>query len=213
MKDGLSEQDLKIKEVLREKEKIKQNMLLDESFGEMFSLIAKHKGFNYNFDGMNGLEVINELSLKTHDCKNEYECENFLKIIRCIEEWYQCSGVFFILQLIKQEITSIKMNILAYKHTEEYLQDYIIKNFDTIFPDYKFKAKEYYLKSKERIDILAEEKYTHRDVIIELKSFYEKRDTNKQLISYGKNFNNPILIGINHSGKKLDNIIYMEVEH
>lgn len=55
------------------------------------------------------------------------------------------------------------MNILAYKHTEEYLQDY------------KFKAKEYYLKSKERIDILAEEKYTHRDVIIELKSFYEKK--------------------------------------
>ncbi|WP_075810085.1 endonuclease NucS domain-containing protein [Clostridium perfringens] len=179
----------------------------------MFTLISKQKGFNFNFDGMNGLEVVNELSFKANKCKNECECDKFLEIIDCIDKWYKCFGICFILELIKKEVVLLKMEIIERKQSEEYLQKYIIENFEQIFPNYRFKAREYYLGSKERIDILAEEKSTHRDVIIELKSFYKKRDTNKQLLNYAKFFDDPILISVNHKGKELNNIIYMEMEH
>jgi RecB family endonuclease NucS len=74
------------------------------------------------------------------------------------------------------------------------MSDYIVQNFNKIFPDYKFIKREEPVEPIGRIDILANDNITKRPVIIELK--VKKKNPNTQLLAYGENFNNPILIGI-----------------
>ena len=60
-----------------------------------------------------------------------------------------------------------------------------------------------------RIDILARDKNSSRDVLIELK--IENRNPTKQLIAYGSQYSNPILIGI--STKKFSDTGNMGILH
>ena len=95
--------------------------------------------------------------------------------------------------------------------TEKQIQDYIIQNFNTIFPNYIFVGKEVCVNKIGKIDILAKDKETNRDVIIEIKK--GEQNPNKQLLAYAKGYDNPILIGITNMDKKfyLDNIKYISV--
>ena len=97
--------------------------------------------------------------------------------------------------------------------TEKQIQDYIIQNFNTIFPNYIFVGKEVCVNKIGKIDILAKDKETNRDVIIEIKK--GEQNPNKQLLAYAKGYDNPILIGITNMDKKfyLDNIKYISVSN
>lgn len=70
----------------------------------------------------------------------------------------------------------------------------VVENFQKIFPNYDFVKEEYTVPNVGRIDILAKDRATGRDVVIELKT--GSKNPNKQLISYATGFENPILIGI-----------------
>lgn len=94
---------------------------------------------------------------------------------------------------------------------ESEMSDYIVENFNKIFPNYKFIKREEPIEPIGRIDILANDNITKRTVVIELK--VKKKNPNTQLLAYGKNYKNPILIGITEDEldkkKKLSNITYM----
>ena len=77
---------------------------------------------------------------------------------------------------------------------ESDMQNDIIDHFNDYFPNYRFVQKEYPLPSIGRIDILAQDSISGRDVIMELKVGH--KNPTQQLLSYGTQFNNPILIGI-----------------
>ena len=95
---------------------------------------------------------------------------------------------------------------------EALIKDYIINNFNTIFPNYSFIKDEYEIKGIGKVDILAKDNVNNRDVIIEIKK--DTSNPNKQLLAYSKGFNNPILIGITNMNEKhyLDNIIYIKLK-
>lgn len=80
------------------------------------------------------------------------------------------------------------------KLKESDMQKDIINHFNDYFPNYTLIQNEYTLPSIGRIDILAKDNVSDRDVIIELKIGH--RNPTQQLISYGSQFDNPILIGI-----------------
>lgn len=95
-----------------------------------------------------------------------------------------------------------KDNIEKILHTD------VIENFNKIFPEYTFIKEEYEVKNIGKIDILARDSRSNRDVVIEIKK--DKGNPNKQLLAYANGFVNPILIGITNMNKKyyLDNIVY-----
>lgn len=87
----------------------------------------------------------------------------------------------------------------------------IVLNFDKIFPNYDFVQSEYPLPDGDRIDILAKEKITERDVIMEIKT--EGKSAHKQLRSYAYHFNKPILVNITRKKviNKREDIIYINI--
>ena len=109
---------------------------------------------------------------------------------------------------------SIDFEIVFSKHTserklnEEKMKEEVISNFNLIFPYYKFISCEKQVDGVGKIDIYA--LYGERSVIIELKT--GNKNPNTQLIAYGSQFENPILIGITekeiNSKKKIDGIFY-----
>lgn len=70
----------------------------------------------------------------------------------------------------------------------------IVHNFSNIFPNYVFVQTEYTVKRIGRIDIFAKDRSKGYPVIIECKK--NNHNPTKQLLAYGSNFTNPILIGI-----------------
>lgn len=82
---------------------------------------------------------------------------------------------------------------------EKKYHDFIVKNFNDIFPSFVFVKNEVALsgEDRDRLDILAKEKESGRPVIIELK--LGNRSAHKQLRSYAFHFENPILINISES--------------
>ena len=86
----------------------------------------------------------------------------------------------------------------------------ILNNFNQIFPNYILQESEFKIEGIGRIDILAKDKNTNREVIIELKT--KKQNPSKQLLAYSKDFENPILIGITEKEinikSRIDGILY-----
>ncbi len=97
--------------------------------------------------------------------------------------------------------------------SERDYQNYIVKNFNVLFPNFKFVCIEKKIKDVGRIDIYAKDKINNRDVVIELK--LKSFNPTKQLIAYAYKFKNPILIGITeeHLPNITNNLIkYMTYE-
>jgi hypothetical protein len=105
--------------------------------------------------------------------------------------------------------TYIKSN----KWNELKIRDAIVDQFDNLFGDYEFIAKEHFLNGEGRIDILAQDKESQRTIIIEVKK--KDNDPNSQLLRYARHFNNPILIAVIEELPKrmLSNIQYYKLNY
>ena len=112
--------------------------------------------------------------------------------------------------MIKHDYREKENRIKNYKN-ELCVSKTVKENFNILFPEYIFVKDEYVVKNIGRVDILAKDKVSGRDVIIEIKK--GKENPNKQLLAYSKEFTNPILIGITNMDKKyyLENIRYIKV--
>ena len=93
---------------------------------------------------------------------------------------------------------------------EKALQNELLNNFNSAFPDYELIGAEVPVKGIGRIDILAEDKQTKRPIIIELK--IKSKNPNKQLLAYASRYENPIIVGITEDdlpeGVKHEDVIY-----
>ena len=89
----------------------------------------------------------------------------------------------------------------------------IVENFDKIFTNYDLVQSEKDI-SIGRVDILAKDRASNRDVIIELK--VGNKNPTLQLLAYGCKFIDPILIGITekplNKESKVDGILYYTYE-
>ena len=154
--------------------------------------------------------------------------ELFIKVseIKIDSDWYELSNLekildfpLFAIKFGGKAIVYLKDSIATEKllpckskslrtFTEKEMQNYIVNNFNKIFPDMEYIGKEVIISGIGRIDILA--KKNNRYVIMELKC--ENKNPNIQLIAYSSYYENPILIGITENelneNFKLDNITY-----
>lgn len=91
-------------------------------------------------------------------------------------------------------LTNLALNAIDRKAPELEIHKKVVLEFGTLFPLYTFIKSEYVLPDGDKVDILAKEKTTGRDVIIELKAV--NKSAHKQLRSYAVHFKNPILINV-----------------
>jgi len=189
--------------------------LISRGSSEMICMIANSCGlYKELFHNRNFIEIMN--SLMHYHIKDIEEGKNVLKFIKAMNNGYlRAFCVFtqieFIIGAIERNIQMQIMDIVDYEASEICLKTKIIKNFNKYFPTYEFIKDEYQLPDKTRIDILAKDIKTNKYVIIELKS-PSKGNVNKQLLHYSSFFDNPIMIGVNHNGEKLENAIYMNIK-
>ncbi len=96
------------------------------------------------------------------------------------------------------------------KYTEKDIRDYLLNNWDrSILKDFVLVGSEVVIEKIGRIDILAKEKNTGRDVIIELKK--GSKDGYKQLFTYARSFTDPLLVNVSEKVPPVerDDILYL----
>jgi hypothetical protein len=104
------------------------------------------------------------------------------------------NSIINLADMIDMQIGLTALSLHNNEISEKEYHKYILDNFNQIFPDYILQESEFKIEGVGRIDILAKDKNTDREVIIELKT--KKQNPTKQLLAYSKDFENPILIGI-----------------
>ena len=119
--------------------------------------------------------------------------------------------ITFLLDYIHEaEATLMYCKTHSVNHKESKYKAQVINKFDLLFPQYHFIGSEVNVPGIGKIDILAKDKISGRDVIIELK--VKGKSPNSQLISYGSAFENPILVGITeepiNKNRRLNGIHY-----
>lgn len=112
--------------------------------------------------------------------------------------------------MIDMQIGLTALSLPNNEISEKEYHKYILDNFNQIFPNYILQESEFKIEGVGRIDILAKDKSTNREFIIELKT--KKQNPSKQLLAYSKDFENPILIGITEKEinikSRIDGILY-----
>lgn len=120
------------------------------------------------------------------------ELTDLEKAIEIVGSKYKTGAHIYILEHISMYLAFLFHNCA--KNERDYQSD-IVHKFDTIFPELELVSSERKIPgSSYRADILAKEKNSGRDVIIELK--VKRNNPTPQLRKYSKYFKNPLLIGI-----------------
>lgn len=120
------------------------------------------------------------------------ELHSLKNLIKTFTSKFGAEAIAYLTDSIDCEFVLPCKNFEQEKTNEKEIKDFIVNNFNSIFPDYKFVECEKEVYGIGRIDIYAT--YGKQDVIIELK--VKNKNPNIQLIAYGSKFQNPILIGI-----------------
>lgn len=120
------------------------------------------------------------------------------------------NSIINLADMIDMQIGLTALSLPNKEISEKEYHKYILDNFNQIFPNYILQESEFKIEGVGRIDILAKDKSTNREVIIELKT--KKQNPSKQLLAYSKDFENPILIGITEKEinikSRIDGILY-----
>lgn len=198
---------------------------------EWTALVEKMTENDVSFGGTIKTEKEREIFEELYECKNFEELflavRNYLykldmchlsDLIHVLEKFYDIYG-YELIQSLKEVVYEhcfiYKDKNYKDKVSESDIQKDIIKNFNKLFPSYHFVSSEKNIGGLGRIDILAKDNESGRDVIIELK--IDGKNPSQQLAAYGSAFDNPILIGINQEGIKesmrVDNITYYRYDY
>lgn len=130
-------------------------------------------------------------SLKTHmDVSELYQVN---RILGRNDFGYSASTITYLRDCIMSEIVYMR-STKEIKHDETSVKEKIVENFQKVFPHFRFVKEEYTVENIGRIDIFAKDVESGRPVIIELKM--GARSPNQQLFAYGREFKNPILVGV-----------------
>jgi hypothetical protein len=155
----------------------------------LFNLIISRKKLLLDYSGLRYIYTL----LQNIQPFNQYE----------VRELYTKFADYILLESIQSYYCYLN------EKSEYNLRKKVIEKFNTLFPNYKLIKQEYTIKNKLRIDILAYDNISKRQVIFELKK--GNFNPNKQLSKYAQYFNNPILICISEEcvKDKKDNIKYL----
>ena len=181
------------------------NELIKYDWEETFEKVVSDLKFNVM--DMTSEEVIIFFNYIIDGCfKRNFDTKR-LKVISIVKSSHKKKKKRVILCYLMDYALSLL--IIENKYTEVNYQDDVIKEFNNIFSEYEFVAKEYTIKSG-RIDILAKCKSSNRPVIIELKLF--DKNPAKQLFRYSKDFESPILVALTEDKvkHKVQGIVYKE---
>ena len=103
------------------------------------------------------------------------------------------------------KIGGIKKDQLEYEYHQ-----YVVLNFNKIFPEYIYVESEHVLPDNDQVDIIAKDRQTLQPVLIELK--IDNDSAHKQLRSYAVYFDYPILVRLSPDEfpehRKVEGIIY-----
>lgn len=139
---------------------------------------------------------------------NNADLRILAQVIYEYSEIYGLRTIILLAETLYADLNLPYRSIKARECTEAKMKKEILDNFDKIFPGCDHIEEEKYVKGIGKIDIYAEK--NGRPIIIELK--IDRKNPNQQLLSYGSNFDNPILIGITETpfdnGSKIDGIEY-----
>ena len=139
---------------------------------------------------------------------NNADLRILAQVIYEYSEIYGLRTIILLAETLYADLNLPYRSIKARECTETKMKKEILDNFDKIFPGCDHIEEEKYVKGIGKIDIYAEK--NGRPIIIELK--IDRKNPNQQLLSYGSNFDNPILIGITETpfdnGSKIDGIEY-----
>lgn len=139
---------------------------------------------------------------------NNADLKILAQVIYEYSEIYGLRTIILLAETLYDDLNLPYRSIEARECTEAKMKKEILDNFDKIFPGCDNIEEEKYVKGIGKIDIYAEK--NGRPIIIELK--IDRKNPNQQLLSYGSNFDNPILIGITETpfdnGRKIDGIEY-----
>ena len=204
-----------IRKIMDERKERGYEYLIDKSLSLVYEKFAEMCGLDSDkFKDMNWIEVIDRIGAEAYRIKSIEECKKYEKLLKKLKDFIfsfaSNMDISYIIDGIELKLYWKLTQLCDYERSETRIKNKIVDNFDKYFPSYTFIKTEYQLPDKRRIDILAKDNISGRDVVIELKST-TGYNTNPQLLHYGSFFKNPILIGVNHSGKKLKNIIYMDI--
>lgn len=169
--------------MIKIKEKNEEQFVSEKELHELLSTINNFEDF---FIKVSELKIhFNRTSLRI--LLNELENKIYLKK-------FNIKSIIYLKDSIIAEMTLGCKNIINNDFSEKEMKECIIKNFSKIFPNYQYLGQEVKVKNIGRIDILAKDNLSNKDVIIELK--LKNKNPNIQLLAYSKEYNNPILIGI-----------------
>lgn len=181
------------------------NELIKYDWEETFEKVVKD--LKFNIMDMTSEEVIIFFNYIMSGCFKKNFDRKILKVISIVKSSHTTEEKRHILCYLMDYVLSLL--IIGERYTESNYQDDVIREFNNIFPEYEFVAKEYTIKNG-RVDILAKCKHSDRPVIIELKLF-DKNPT-RQLFRYSRDFKNPILVALteNKVKHKVRGIVYKE---
>jgi len=209
-------------ELLREDSEVPDEILwCEDNKAWITELVKKDKGF---------ATFIFELYRMLHDEKQFYKLFDLIirlsenpKILDITRSLYCVSGEGGDASAIRNRIHKLRVPLFIANNLKQEraiggyfecdLEKYIINNFDNLFPDYKFINNQHKIVGVGVIDILAHDKKSKRPVIIEIKR--RGFSPNRQLIAYGSQFDNPILVGVTEQevSEKLDSVIYKIIKY
>ena len=203
-----------IRKIMDEQKERGYEYLIDKSLALVYEKFAEMCGLDSDkFKDMNWIEAIDRIGAEAYRIESIEECKNYEKLLKKLKDFilsFANMDIYYIIDGIELKLDRKLIQLCDYERSESRIKNKIVDNFNKYFKDYTLVKTEYQLPDKRRIDILAKDNISGRDVVIELKST-TGYNTNPQLLHYGSFFKNPILIGVNHSGKKLKNIIYMDI--
>lgn len=174
------------------------------------NLVFKKNGLDYKIsDDCNCyllLDILSELRYKIPQT-----IKNLMGLIEVVR-YYKVEPCSFLVESIVENILKDISCHIQSANSELELQSKIEQRFEEFFPTYSLVKKEHtFQNGKLRVDFLAKDRITNRDVLIEVKKPSGGK-INKQLLNYGKFFDNPILVAVNSTDDiKLENIIYVDI--
>lgn len=144
---------------------------------------------------LNECNDFKEFFVKVSEYRVLFDYDELRELREAVKKFFVKYGreaVVYLADSISCEMTIPCKSLETRKYEESEIKKQIVNNFNVLFPNFEFISCEKEVPGVGRIDIYAV--CNDRAVIIEIKT--GNKNPNAQLLAYGYNFNDPILIGI-----------------
>lgn len=188
--------------------KFDESLSFAEELALLQALVAPYTDILRPVPPIVGLKVVGHLSRMSSSLELHDQCAMY----DIVKDYYRFlpPGMFILLMShTTSTISLILRDRVASSNKEAEYTEKLLAKFSEVFPGYDLVGTQAKTKAGGVMDILAKDKASGRDVIIELK--LGKKNPARQLYGYAVDFDNPILVAINEASvkSKSDNVTYL----